>query len=243
MSVRYFERKELEAALTSKLQPAEIVLDIGCGIRPQRLIRPRIHLCAEPFHQYAELLQRNRAEFSDRDLLVLQVTWAGALDVLPEKSVDTVFLIDVIEHLEKGPGVELLARTERLARKQIVIFTPLGFMPQYHPDGIDAWGLDGGAWQEHKSGWLPSEFDDAWELMVAEQFHLADNLGRKLSQPFGAFWAVKNLEPVVAQSKFPVRGRKSPRIRPPRNAGELAYDLLHRAIDRMKLVRQSRSRG
>jgi hypothetical protein len=117
--------------------------------------------------------------------------WHEAVNFFPEKSVDTVFLVDVIEHLEKEEGRNLLALTEKIARKQVVVFTPLGFMPQHHEDGKDAWGLNGADWQEHKSGWLPEDFSEDWQFFIAKEFHLIDNLLQPLEKPYGAFWAIK----------------------------------------------------
>jgi hypothetical protein len=51
--------------------------------------------------------------------------------------------------------------------------------------------MQGGAWQEHKSGWSPEDFDDSWEILASRTFHANDNLGKPLSEPFGAFFAVK----------------------------------------------------
>jgi len=172
------------------VEPPDIVLDIGCGIRPQTVCRPLVHVCCEPCAEYIETLRRDTVERSDRHWLLLNATWAEAVRLVPAKTVDTVFLLDVIEHLEKEEGRRLLKATQDLARRQIVVFTPLGFMPQHHEDGRDAWGLGGGVWQEHKSGGLPEDFGDGWEVLAAEQFFVADNMGRPLEKPFGALWAV-----------------------------------------------------
>jgi hypothetical protein len=122
---------------------------------------------------------------------VIKAGWQEVVNLFPAKSVDTIFLCDVIEHLSKEEGRRLLDLTIPLARKQIAIFTPLGFMEQWHPDGKDAWGLNGGSWQEHKSGWEPSDFDSSWQFMVSECFHGSNNLGQLLPKPHGAFWALR----------------------------------------------------
>ena len=107
---------------------------------------------------------------------------------------DSVFLIDVVEHLEKNEGKVLLKEVDRVARKQIVIFTPLGFMPQHiELDKRDRWGLHGGDFQEHKSGWLPNEFSPEWEIYVCKEYHSLDDDGNPLEQSFGAFYAIKNI--------------------------------------------------
>ena len=119
--------------------------------------------------------------------------------------------MDVIEHLEKSEALDLLKRlkrTEALARKQIVLFTPLGFLPQEDLDGKDAWGLDGGAWQEHKSGWSPEDFDGSWRIYASKVFHTVDCFGRAFETPYGAMWAVKDVAEVVQEKAVqPIRGR------------------------------------
>lgn len=193
MSVYYLDKDKLFPEVKKRLKTTEIVLDVGCGIRPQKLVTPRVHICFEPYQGYLDHLQEKAKDEFDRSYLILKGTWEDAVKVLPPKSVDSVFLLDVIEHLEKKKGQRLLNATEKLAREQVVIFTPLGFVPQEHKDGQDAWGLTGGKWQKHKSGWKPDDFDDSWDIYVAKKYHFEDNLGKKYPKPYGAFFAIKNI--------------------------------------------------
>jgi hypothetical protein len=190
----WVEKEELMSAAAKRFAPTDILLDIGCGIMPQPYLTPSVHICVEPFQEYVDVLKEKVARASDRSYVIVKNTWDGVLASLPEKSVDTVVLADVIEHLDKHAALELLKKTEALARQQILIFTPLGFLPQVHPDGIDAWGLSGGAWQEHKSGWTPDDFGAGWEFVAARQYYFQDNLGGAFVQPFGAFWAIKKMD-------------------------------------------------
>jgi len=193
MRVYYLDKDKLFPEVTKRLKTTEVVLDIGSGIRPQKLVTPRVHICFEPYQGYLDHLQEKAKDEFGRSYLILKGTWEDAVKVLPPKSVDSVFLLDVIEHLEKKKGQRLLKKTEKLAREQIVIFTPLGFVPQEHKDGQDAWGLEGGKWQEHKSGWYPKDFDQSWSIFVSKEYHFNDNLGKKYPKPYGAFFAIKNL--------------------------------------------------
>ncbi len=158
-----------------------------------------VHICCEPFQQYLEQLQEKIKHAHDRTFVLLKATWSEALELFPPKSVDSVFLVDVIEHLEKAEALRLLKATEALAREQIAVFTPLGFLPQRHSDGKDAWGLDGGDWQEHKSGWEPEDFDDSWDIYAAKVFHTEDGQGRVFEKPYGALWAIKSIGEVVLE--------------------------------------------
>jgi len=123
--------------------------------------------------------------------------------------VDTVFLIDVIEHLDKADALKLLKTTEVIARKQLVVFTPIGFMPQRNPDGKDAWGLDGGMWQEHESAWSPADFSDSWDIYASKVFHTADHTGKPFDEPFGAFVAIKCINADTLSSHYLLRVKLS----------------------------------
>lgn len=196
MNITWLGREEINSAVKNRLEDVNIVLDIGCGIRPLKDIRTIVHICCEPFEQYLEQLKKDIRNKFDRNYVIIKATWAEAVKLFPPKSIDTVLLVDVIEHIDKQNAINLLKDSANIARRQIVIFTPLGFMPQCHPDGKDAWGLDGGDWQEHKSGWLPEDFDDTWEIFASKEFHFVDHEGNKFEKPYGAFWAIKSFDGV-----------------------------------------------
>jgi hypothetical protein len=188
------EKEDLISAAVQEMLPAPIILDIGCGIRPQQFIVPMVHICVEPFKQYVHVLQQKISGEVDRDYVIINTEWENAIKLIPEKSVDSIFIIDVIEHLDKNEAIILLKNTEKLARKQIILFTPLGFLPQEHPDGKDAWGLDGGDWQNHKSGWEPKDFDKSWKIIISKDFHDKNSFGIPHTTPFGAMWAIKTMK-------------------------------------------------
>ncbi|MFD2442722.1 methyltransferase domain-containing protein [Bacillus sp. CGMCC 1.16607] len=181
--------------VSSKIQGADIVLDIGCGIRPQQFIVPKVHICCDPFHEYIEHLQtkvkKNQGKTS---FIFIKATFDQILNLLPPKSIDTIFLLDVIEHIEKEEVKELLKMAQDLAKKQIIIFTPFGFMPQEHKNGKDAWGMNGGKWQAHKSGWTIEDFDDSWEIIIDKERHLVNNKGEKFVKPYSALWGIKTID-------------------------------------------------
>ena len=192
MNIKWFSSKDLRTEVSKKIIKTDIVLDIGCGIYPQEFNKCKVHICCEPFAQYIEYLILNNSS-ADTLFLYYNYRWDEIINIVREKSIDSIFLIDVIEHIEKEKGIELLTLSQKIAKKQIVIFTPLGFISQKSKDGKDCWGLDGGKWQEHCSGWYPEDFDDSWEILASIANHFRDNLGRSYEKPFGAFWAIKNL--------------------------------------------------
>ncbi len=143
-----------------------IVLDIGCGIRPQTFFAPRVHICMEPFEEYRKVL---KPYFPNKSFFISIKTDAltGIKD-FDDNSIDTIFLLDLIEHLDKKEGLALLKEVDRVARKQIVIYTPLGFFPQFYEDknDKDEWGLSGTLVQKHRSGWLPEDFGQGWDFHI-----------------------------------------------------------------------------
>lgn len=169
----------------------DVLLDIGPGIRPFDMLQAKLHICAEPYKEYIDHYQAKVAKGEAAAKLYINMDWRQVTETFPAQSVDTVVLMDVIEHLNKEEGVELLRKTEKIARKSIIIFTPLGFMPQCHPDGVDAWGLGGASFQEHKSGWLPQDFGDEYVTVTAEKFHFADHANVPFEKPYGAFFAIR----------------------------------------------------
>ena len=173
------------------IKPADTLADIGPGIRPTTLVQSKLHMCIEPYLEYidhyANLVKNGEKDFK----VFLNMDWQRFVDVFPGASFDTITLIDVVEHLEKSTALQLLSKTEKISRGQVIVFTPLGFMPQCHPDGIDAWGLGGGAFQEHKSGWTPQDFGDDYLVLVCREFHFLDHSGKRFPKPYGAFLAVR----------------------------------------------------
>ena len=58
--------------------------------------------------------------------------------------------MEVIEHLEKEEAIRLIEDMEKIARKKIIITTPVGFLENYEADG--------NLYQTHKSGFYPEDF-------------------------------------------------------------------------------------
>jgi hypothetical protein len=194
MSIYYLSRKRLFREVRKRVGRPGVALDIGCGIRPQDFVKPTVHICCDPFKPYVQELQKRASNSISNNLVILHASWSDVIRMFPPGSVDTIFLIDVIEHLEKEEGRSILKETVPIARKHLVVFTPLGFLEQSHPDGKDAWGFDGGKWQEHRSGWDPEDFGEGWDSLVVKDFHQTDNLGEKYEVPKGAFVSIYTVE-------------------------------------------------
>jgi hypothetical protein len=187
----WVDKKEMLSAAVQRMRPADVVLDIGCAFRPQQYIDARTHICCEPYKEYMDRLQLETAGASK--YVYLNTDFTGAISLFPEKSVDTIFMVDVIEHIDREIGQAGIERLKQIARSQIILFTPLGYMEQ-DPDenGVDQWGMGGVDWQKHRSGWLPDEFPVAagWTTVSCKDFHEVDGYYRTLESPKGAFWAI-----------------------------------------------------
>jgi hypothetical protein len=189
----WVSRTEMLSAAVERMLPADVVLDIGCAFRPQQFIEARIHICCEPFREYMDRLQLETAGASK--YVYLSTDLLGATNLFPDKSVDTIFMVDVIEHIDREIGRTGLQRLKRIARSQVIIFTPLGYMDQDPiENGVDQWGMGGVEWQKHRSGWYPEDFraEEGWTVIASKDFHEVDGYSRQVDQPVGAFWAICN---------------------------------------------------
>jgi hypothetical protein len=194
MNIIWVSKEEADSVARKKVIRTGVIIDVGPGIRPQEYFQPKIHICIEPYLPYIERLIHNVGD--DSKHVFLNCTWDVAMKLFPAKSVDSVFALDVIEHFDKEMGYNFLEQSERIARRQIVVYTPLDFYPQTYDEHnpLDRWGMGGGYWQAHKSGWRPEDFGDGWEFVCCEAYHFLDQHEQPLSKPIGAFWAFRNLE-------------------------------------------------
>jgi hypothetical protein len=124
-------------------------LDIGCGeSSPLTPVRARgfrsIGIDASP-----ERIESSRRSGAHDEYYCADIR-SFALDSLPP--IDVVVMSDVIEHLSREEGLELLQVAERLAKRLVYVETPLGFMEQFHC-------YDGDSLQQHRSGWFPWDFE------------------------------------------------------------------------------------
>src|ERR671933_1586207 len=97
MNIRWFERQTLDRVVAERIQKVNIVLDVSPGLQPQMFFRPRLHICCETHPERVRILQDHFGEASS--FVILQASALEALEVMPDGSVDTVFLLNSIEHL------------------------------------------------------------------------------------------------------------------------------------------------
>lgn len=93
---------------------------------------------------------------------------------------DVVFCSQVIEHIDRQKGEELLSIVDKLARKRVIMGTPRGFMEQ--PEVF----LGNNPHQVHKSGWSEDDFRKRGYKVYGIGFGPVwseEGLGRSYSKP------------------------------------------------------------
>jgi SAM-dependent methyltransferase len=121
------------------------VLDIGCGPSPYLTkINKYDFVCGvDAFFKVCDNIRKNKIY---DQVINAQVPFIP----IKNKSFDAVVLFQVIEHLQKNEGYNLIQQVEEIANKVIVITTPNGF--------VDQETYDNNPFQQHKSGWDIDDF-------------------------------------------------------------------------------------
>lgn len=114
---------------------------------------PERHICIDPHKPYVEALKGAGYEAYQRT----------AIGALREFEAEAIYLLDVIEHMEKENGLEVI-ELALSGHVQVVIYTPFGFVEQTQ----DSWGMGGEFWQTHRSGWMPEDFQ-GWTIETFRQ--------------------------------------------------------------------------
>ena len=132
------------AILKAELMSCDSVLDLGCGHNSL------VQYFDVPFSVGVELFEPALQE-SKRKGIHTQYIRADIrhLDLKP-KCFDAVIATEVLEHLTKQEGYELLSKMVGWARKKAIVTTPNGYLVQYT--------YDNNPLQEHKSGWTAADF-------------------------------------------------------------------------------------
>jgi 2-polyprenyl-3-methyl-5-hydroxy-6-metoxy-1,4-benzoquinol methylase len=137
------------------------VLDVACGlslkskyIPAQLRVGVDIH---EPYFKHIE---------ADVPYVVIKHDIRKLKDIFVPKSFDLVIALDIIEHIKKDEGFELMKQCEKIARKAVIFETPKGYVPQ----NIDIQGHGGDRWQTHRSGWDETDFTKRGYKVVVREY-------------------------------------------------------------------------
>jgi SAM-dependent methyltransferase len=122
------------------------IADIGCGEGvPAGFIRRHRHVFMLGLDIFVPSLDRARKSSSHDQYVQADVRYLP----IAEKSFDTVISMEVLEHLDRQEGINFLRDLERIARRQVIITTPVGKHEQHT--------LDENPHQLHKHIWEPAE--------------------------------------------------------------------------------------
>ena len=126
------------------------LLDVACGPSwPMKLLRQKykfdLVVGVDLYEPYIENARKEKLhdEYVIHDVRDLP---------FPDNSFDTVIALQIVEHLEKDEAWKMVADMERIAKKQVIVATPIGEM--YHPDE------DGNELQLHHSHFFPQDFEE-----------------------------------------------------------------------------------
>jgi SAM-dependent methyltransferase len=130
----------LDYCLQWELKDCESVLDLGCGPSSplQYCKNIKYSIGVEAFQPYLEESKRKNIHTEYLKKRIEEVDFS-------RDSFDAVIMIEVLEHLTKETGLEILEKAEKWAKNKIIISTPNGYFP------MDA--VDSNVFQRHLSGW------------------------------------------------------------------------------------------
>lgn len=130
-----------------------LAIDVGCGSY-SRLSEFRPKITTVGLDAFPQAIEESKAKSVHDHYIVADILKENLDDVLSHfngHKVDLVTLYDVIEHLPKRKGYELLEKCEELTSKYVLVQTPNGFLEQGPEFGNEH--------QRHLSGWFPHEFE------------------------------------------------------------------------------------
>ena len=135
------------AELIKAIGNPKTLLDIGCGNDSlvKQLPKEVYRVGVDAFEPS---LTKSRSKQIHDEYVLADIQKIRGL--FPPKSFDVVLASDVIEHLTKTEGEQLLLDMERLARHKVIVFTPNGFLSQGE--------FENNQHQLHKSGWEENDF-------------------------------------------------------------------------------------
>ena len=137
---------EFTSVIKRQLRSCNDLLDLGCG---EKSIVLDIGLGGKTVgvDVYRPYIETHVAKSDYRDCICADI---NSVDFLSSRF-DAVLMLDVLEHLTKGQGEQMLTKVSVWGRK-VLVFTPNGYI-RNEPG-------DANAYQNHLSGWTVKELRD-----------------------------------------------------------------------------------
>lgn len=156
--------------------------DLGCG-PAETVVAGQVFnapwgklLSVEAFLPYIHRLQEKTSGAKQHEIINSRIE--EIIDEIPPGEVDVALLIDVLEHFKPADAMRLLLRLEQWVGLGIVVFLPLGNVPQG--------AYDHNALQRHLSSWKAGDLARlGYDVTVYPKFH------GQLDPAADAAWAFK----------------------------------------------------
>ncbi len=156
-----------------------------------------------------DIFQRNVKETAKKKIYIRaikgDVVETSKKLIKEKKKFDVVFCSQVIEHIDRKKGEDLLSLVDKLARKKVIMGTPRGFMEQ--PEVF----LGNNPHQVHKSGWSEDDFRKRGYKVYGIGFGPVwseEGLGRTYSKPLALLASIISyaFSPIVYYFPFLAAG-------------------------------------
>ena len=164
VTVNVVNHKDFLVMINELLLDSRTVLDVGCGVGTTltEFCCP-IKIGVDAHRPYLENAK------SGEQFIKLNFMAERLNELFLPNSMDSVTLIDVIEHFEKEVAFDVLRQVEEIAAKRVIVFTPRGFFQQIE---VDHYGLGGESFQRHRSGWEVEDFQKlGYNVVIFSKFH------------------------------------------------------------------------
>lgn len=141
------------------------ILDVGCGLSlKSKFIFAQIRVGVDIFEEYFSHIESNVP------YILIKYDVRRLKEIFIPRSFDLVIAADIIEHLQKEEAVDMIKQCELIAKKGIILETPLGYVPQ----NIDILGYGGHHFQTHRCGWEVYELEKLGYSAIVRDYKMSD---------------------------------------------------------------------